>query len=242
MKQIISLQHPLVKRLAKLNSDRSLRYEEKSVVVEGIKLVEELKGSLKRVLVTDPSLAPPGVETYLVSNEVIGKIAGSKHPEGIVAEVEMPVFRLPISCRYLLVLDGVSDPGNLGTLLRSALALGWEGAYLLGNCCDPFNDKAIRAAKGATFRLPIQKGSFTEFSGVVKERALIPLVATLEGESIKTLHAAQRIALILGSESHGPSKEVVEFAKKITIPITNMESLNVASAGAILMYTLLTRI
>ena len=83
------------------------------------------------------------------------KISGMQTPEGLVVEIEMPKPAPLEGLKYLLALDGVSDPGNVGALLRTALALGWQGIFILDESCDPFNDKALRSARGATFRLPL---------------------------------------------------------------------------------------
>jgi len=139
----------------------------------------------------------------------------------------------------VLVLDGVADPGNLGTLLRTALALGWEGAYLLQNCCDPYNDKALRAAMGATFRLPLRMGTASTLQQLAEEEDWRCWVADLKGESPESVPTQQKIALILGSEAHGVSEACRRLGRAVAIPMPgSMESLNVSTAGAILLYLL----
>lgn len=245
MKTIQSLQHPLVKELALLRKERKARAELKSAIVEGKKMVAECAHFATKVLAVDPSLFPEHLDEakrYLVTASILQKISGMKQSEGVLAEVAILEEHLPSTLTHLLVLDGINDPGNLGTLIRTALALGWQGIYLLGTCCDPFNDKAIRAAKGATFRLPIVKGSYSDFEAIIHANKLVPWVADLKGEDARALFKQEKIALIMGSESHGSSEEIKKIAKKITIPISSsMESLNVATAGAILMYQLVDR-
>ena len=136
-----------------------------------------------------------------------------------------------------MVLDGIQDPGNLGTLLRTALAFGWNGIYLLGNCCDPYNDKALRSAKGATFRLQLYQGDKAHLKDLSRTHQV--LVADLDGKAPESVNESEKRVLVLGSESLGVSAESQAFGEKVTLPISGeMESLNVAVAGGILMYQL----
>ena len=236
-RKITSAQHPLVKRLVKLRTDKSARLEENTVLVVGEKLVEELSRHLTlKTLITDrpyPHLSAQ--EVVEATPEILKKITGLAAPEGVAAEVPLPPPADLSSTRYLLILDGVSDPGNVGTLLRTALALGWDGVFLLPGSADPFNEKALRAAKGATFRLPICSGEIDLLKKICKGKKLF--VADLQGQPPSALSAP--LALVLGSESHGPSPVIREMAAPLAIPMSgSMESLNVATAGGILMYNL----
>ena len=177
-KKIESLQHPLVKHLVNLRQDRAYRYEQQRVSIEGKNMIKELKG-IKRIFSID-DFPIDAEERIIVSPAVMQKISGVKTPEGVVAEVEMPKNSSLVDKRFLLAIDGISDPGNLGTLLRTALALGWEGAFILEGSCDPYNEKALRAAKGATFRLPLCQGTWE----TVLQSPLPRYVADLEGESL----------------------------------------------------------
>ena len=247
MKKISSLQHTLVKHLVKLRKNRSYRYENKTVVIEGKKLVSEVcqKQKARYTLAVDESLVPKKVqaeESYLVSHDILRKISGVQTPEGVLAEVPIPPKSSLEGFRYLVAFDGISDPGNLGTLLRTALALGWEGAFILDNSCDPFNDKAVRAAKGATFRLPIRQGSWEELRALIKNNGLQPVAADLNGKNFDAFSSKEGLLLVLGSEAQGLSEEARECCEKITIPMSGkMESLNVSVAGGILMYILINQ-
>lgn len=237
-RKITSLQHPLVKRLVKIRLDKDARVEEQSVLVVGTKLVEELAQNtpLKTLIVDRPFPFLKAQEVVEVTPEILKKITGLAAPEGIAAEVALPTRADLSSARYLLVLDGINDPGNVGTLLRTALALGWEGAFLLPGSADPFNEKALRAAKGATFRLPLCQGSVEELQKMWKGKFF---VADLQGTIPQIV--SPPVALILGSEAHGPSPALKKGATAVSIPMPGpMESLNVAIAGAILMYTFRT--
>jgi TrmH family RNA methyltransferase len=195
----------------------------------------------KKVLVSHPEVIPESLKKYsyqLVSEEIIKKISGSLHPEGIIVEVELPrpqKFKAP---KKVLILDKVSDPGNLGTLLRTALAFGWDGVFLIKGGCDPFNDKALRASKGALFHLPYFEGTWENAKELIVSESLKPVAADLTGSQIDQFTIPNKIALALGNEAHGLSDEIKAYCSLVTIPMKKelMESLNVAVAGGILMH------
>jgi TrmH family RNA methyltransferase len=246
MQHISSLSHPLVKHLVRLRQQRRYRYVERSVLVEGIKMVSEI-GAARVVVATDEKLLPKGIQAekiFVVTESVMKKISGVEHPEGVVAEVSMPDMKVDTlnKKRKILVLDGVSDPGNLGTLIRSALALGWEGAFIVDGCCDPFNEKTIRAAKGATFRLPLAMGSWQQLLPFLEKEKILPLVADMGGKSVDTFVGEKKYALVLSNEARGLSEQARKCPHKVSVPIKGeMESLNVAVAGGILMYLLIEK-
>ncbi|CCB90663.1 uncharacterized tRNA/rRNA methyltransferase YsgA [Waddlia chondrophila 2032/99] len=240
MRTLSSLQHPLIKRLTALRKERKMRQQEGSVVIEGKKLVRENVRLVRTLLTTSPSTEfslPESAEVYAVSPEMIQKISGVKSPEGVLAEVKMPSFKLPARLQRLLVLENLNDPGNLGTLIRTSLAFGWDGVFLLGNCCDPFNDKAIRASKGAIFKLPIVVGDLESLKTLLIDHQMSVFIADLEGKKIGAIPKVSKMALVLGSEAHGPSEEVISIGERLTIPISSgLDSLNVAVAGGILLH------
>ena len=238
MNQITSLQHPLVKHLVKLRTNRSYRTAEKKVLIVGENLVKEIP--LSTLLTVNEAPKELKFEKhYIVTEAIMKKITGLEHPEGIAAEVYMPAEATFKSVKRLLILDGVNDPGNMGTLIRTALALGWEGVYITSNSCDPFNDKALRAAKGATFRLPLAFGDWDDLKSLLSRHQINPYAADMGGSPIQEIDKNQSIALIMGNEARGISSEADQLCTKIAIPMSGkMESLNVAVAGGILMYCL----
>lgn len=215
MTRLSSLQNPLVKRLTALRKERSERIAHKRCVVVGERFIKEL---------------PVKVITHLneenATAEVLAKIAG--HSTDGIAEVSLPEESSLVGCPRILALDGVADPGNVGTLVRTACALGWKGLLLLPGTADPFNDKALRASAGTLFHMQYRWAQDLEgFEGYQR------LVADLEGEEVS--EAEQRL-LVLGSEGKGPSQKVREVCQPVTIGMApEVESLNVAAAGAILM-------
>lgn len=247
MKRITSGNHPLVKHLVKLRQNRDYRYEHRSLVIEGIKPIEELGRHVRFKLIAtyNEAMIPLGTEAdeiLIVNDVVMKKISGMQSPEGLVVEIAMPEPASLKGFNYLLALDGVSDPGNIGSILRSALALGWEGVFILNDSCDPFNDKALRSARGATFHLPLAWGSLDQLKDLIKLNDLQPVVADIDGKELKELEGSHPILLVMGNEAHGPSKEIKSFCEAVTIAMPgSMESLNVAVAAGILMYTLRRR-
>ncbi len=229
MHRIESRDNPYIKHLCRLIDDSSYRNEMKKVVVTGKKQILEILPFAKGTIYT--------TEPFEANHVAISEAVAKKLSSPCVAEFPMPQLKLPAKCTHLLALDQVSDPGNMGTLLRTALALGWDGVFLLPGSCDPFNDKALRASKGAPFKLPIIKGTWDEFDQLAKQHQLTPLAADLEGQSPEK----RNCFLILGNEGQGLSDEARSRGEKITIPLAGeMESLNVSAAGAILMYRLKT--
>ena len=242
-KELSSLQHPLVKHFVKLRDDRAYRYQSQRVIVSGIKLIKELSCRFSfRTLLLGTGYALPfpvkAEQIFSVSEQILKKATGLESPEPIAAEIDMPIQGDLLNCRFLLVLDGISDPGNLGTLLRTALALGWDGALLTPNSTDPYNEKALRAAKGATFVLPWKWGTWEE----LKEQRSSPIslyAADAKGKPLSTCPFTPPLALALGNEARGLSSEIQSCAESVAIPMNEaMESLNVGTAGAILMYAI----
>lgn len=224
-KKITSLQHPLVKHWFELRTDKTYREENQRLLIAGKKMASELP--LERLIVLEPSNIPCQ-EEIIVTEGILKKITGLQAPDGFAAETLMPKPQDLQGKKRILILDRIADPGNLGTLLRTALALGWEGVVLTPGTVDIFNDKALRAAKGAQFHLPF---SYTEVPG------LHLYSADLEGTPLEEVRIQTPCGLILSSEGHGAREWV--GAEKITIPMQgDVESLNVAASGAILLYAM----
>ena len=247
MQRITSAQNPLIKHFCKLRLNRDYREEQQRVFIEGVKLVSEVGSHVHvyTVIVADGTLLPSGIQAeqvFTVPESLFYKISGMHSPEGIAAEVAMPAYASLTDLKYLVAFDGISDPGNLGALLRSALAFGWEGAILFNDTCDPFNEKAIRAAKGATFRLPLACGSQEELHSLIHANQLTPYFADIQGQRMDQVAEKKNVLLVLGNEAHGVSEAIRQSCRAVTIPMSGeMESLNVSVAGGILLYELRKR-
>lgn len=241
MKEIASLQHPLVKHWAKLQSDSAYRKEQKALLLEGKNCLQDVMKThrAKRLIVTHPdkTIEKPNADEILVVTEaIIKKITQVESPEGILAEFSMPETRPLTKVNRLLVSDRIQDPGNLGTLIRSALAFGWDGLFLLPGSCDPFNSKAVRAAKGATFDLPLASGSWQELQAICQKNGLSLVVADLEGQP-PSHFPQEKMALVLGNEANGANVPHSIPKQQVKLSMQGpMESLNVAVAGSILLY------
>ncbi len=232
-KKITSLQHPLIKHWFELRTERAYREETQRVLVVGEKMSSELP--IDTLIALEPPLETNAKETYLVTEPILKKITGLNQPDGFAAELSMPKPQDLGRKKFLVILDQIADPGNLGTLLRTAFALNWEGVIVTPGTVDLFNDKALRAGKGAHFHLPYARLTTEE----IAELNLHLYTADLEGEPLGTAHFKTPLALILSSEGHGAGAWSDGKADKITIPMSGqVDSLNVAASGAILLYAM----
>lgn len=235
--KIESLQHSKVKLWAHLRVDRQLRQERQEVLIAGEKMIRELAShsKIKILLTTQPATNLPAQEHYLVTEAILQKITGLPSTDGFAAIATMPPPQDIRHCKRLLILDRLSDPGNLGTLLRTALALNWDGVVMTPGTVDPFNDKALRASKGAIFFLPFAFATTSEIQSFQQT----PYLADIDGAPLSQVKFKLPLALILSNEAQGPASWAEKWAEKISIPMHNqVESLNVAASGAILLYEL----
>lgn len=231
--EITSLRHPLVQELIELRTEKAARIAANSLLLIGEKMVRELssKTDLKILITTGDSPSIKAQKQVLVTPEILKKITGLPAPDGYAAVAPLPAPQPLAGCRRLLILDGLSDPGNLGTLLRTALALDWDGVLFTPGTVDPFNDKALRASKGALFSLP--------FSYEIPALPARVYLADLEGTPLSSARIEPPFALILSNEGAGPSPWAKKIGEKISIPMHNgVDSLNVAASGSIFLYTM----
>jgi len=233
-KELTSLQHPIVKHLVKLRKQRRYREECGRLLLEGKKMIEEYPYPIETLLTTKETHIS-AKNHYLINTAILEKIAGTATPEPYLAEVPLPPYQSLKGKTRLLALDNVSDPGNLGTLMRTALAFGFVGVFLTEGTADPYSDKALRSAKGATFHLPLQTGTIEDLLSLIKENTLTPYVADSKGTALTSFTSP--LILILGNEANGPSPFLKKQATLLSIPLSDKtESLNVAVAGGILMH------
>jgi RNA methyltransferase, TrmH family len=225
---ITSLQHPLVKKLVKLRESRSFREEEGTALIVGETVVKEVSSRCKIKTLMTPEHA---------SKEVLQKIIGHKTDDLVAAEVILPRPADLKKSQLIVLLDGLGDPGNVGTIFRTALALGWDGVFMITGSADPYNDKALRSSRGAPLLLPWKEGSWEDAKLFLKESKRQVVVADTQGETLSKMKFSSPLLLVLGHETRGPSKEALLLGKPVTIPMKGeMESLNVASAASILLY------
>ncbi|GHU82522.1 23S rRNA methyltransferase [Clostridia bacterium] len=248
---ITSVQNPRVRFLRALQ-DAQARAESGCFLAEGVKLCREaLRDAQVLTLLCDADkaeafapLIAQAPEALLAPARILEAIGQVKTSQGILAAVRFPApLSLDTAGRALLALDGVQDPGNVGTMLRTAEAAGFSGALLSPACADVFSPKAVRASMGSVLRLPVWRGPLPDALSDLKERGYRILSADLHGEPL----AAQRpepgtpFALVIGSEGSGVSAAVSALADaRVTLPMRGRaESLNAAVAAGILMYGLM---
>lgn len=184
-----------------------------------------------------------GVRAEWLAERELSGVADTATPQGIVAVVRIPQREWPrVRPLRILVLDGVQDPGNVGTLLRTAEAMGIHGVVCLPGTADPWNPKVVRAAAGSSFRLPVIATGWEEASTRLRDAGATIWAADPSGEPLlRGVMATSGFALVLGNEASGVSPEVLAAVdRRVSVPMAGrVESLNVAVAGAILMDRLL---
>ena len=256
LEPITSRRNPLVKRLRQLHDARGRR-EEGLILLEGTHLLQEvlrLQLQPRDLLVTPawleahPALVaalPEGWEGRLVSEEVLEAVATTRQPDGVVLTLPPPAPAQGSPAPFVLALDGLQDPGNLGTLMRTALAAG-VGALWIGDGADPFQPKVLRASAGAALALPLRRGSGLELErwlaaataqGWQVVVTLLPGAGPVPPQPYWQLDWTQPTVLLLGNEGAGVSPSLAALAnQRVTIPHSSaVESLNVAVAAAPLL-------
>lgn len=248
METITSRSNPLVTHIRKLAADRKYRRASGQMLCEGPKMLAEALqwGARVETLVCAQGYEPPaglpdGIRLVEVPADLLKAIAPTETPQKVLFLCALPELGLPESLRgsRYLVLDGLQDPGNLGTLWRTADAFGADGLLLLPGCADPFSPKTLRSTMGACFRLPVWQGELTQIKTLL-DQAGLPLYATALREDTVDIRAMDltHSAVVIGSEGRGVSEAVLAASEKtIKIPMTERcESLNAAAAGTVVLW------
>ena len=240
---ITSRQNGRIQQLRKLLRSRKAREEAGLFVSDGTKLLAEAVRwwpGLETVVLTEGLQAqiPAGVEVLTVSGDIMEYISPMESPQGALFVCRLPEKRSFVPAPGMLLLDGIQDPGNLGTILRTANAL-QVPVVLLEGCADPYSHKVVRSSMGAVFRsVPVQTDWQTVKAAC--ERANIPVAVTAlsdRAEDIRTAPLGQ-MAVVIGSEGQGVRREIMESAaRELIIPMDSAcESLNAAVAATIVMW------
>ena len=246
--RITSRRNPLAVRLKRLGTDKKARRAEGRFLCEGVKLVEEALrwgAEVELLAAAEGAALPPGLppETRRVelSAELLDYVSTVDTPQGVLALCRTPETAPPAELppgRYL-VLDGVQDPGNVGTIWRTADAFGAQGLFLLPGCAEPFSPKTVRSTMGACFRLPVWEAELETLSALLG-RAGLPLYATALRHDTEDLRSVplDRAAVVIGSEGRGVSPAVLAACEKtLKIPMRDRcESLNAAAAAAVVLW------
>ena len=244
MEPVRNHRNNLVVQAARLHRARS-RKEQRQTILEGPNLLDEaLEAGVKvRTVFSLPAddvtasvCTSHGLRRVLVDERALGRLAGTETPRGPMAVVDIPDDSLPIG-QNVLVSVGVSDPGNVGTLLRTAAAFGWCYAYTTGSA-DPWSPKTLRAGAGGQFQTPV-----TKIDDLNTLETWTTVATVVDGGVGPDQIDGAPLAVLVGEESAGLPDEVVATAAwRVTIPMSgSTESLNVAVAAGIVVYELSKR-
>ena len=247
MELITSRSNPLCTHLRKLASDRAYRRRSGEFLCDSPKLLEEALlhgGALRTVVSTAEAPLPPipeGVRQVTVPEDVMRSVSPAQTPQGVLAVCAMRPSALPdtLPGKLYVVLDGVQDPGNVGTILRTADAFRADGMLLVNGCADLYNPKTVRATMGAVFRCPVWQCDIPSLRHLLEVSHLPLYGAALRSDTVdaRTLDFS-RCAIAIGSEGKGLSKELLAICDQTAlIPMSDhCESLNAAMAATVLLW------
>ena len=247
---ISSKSNSKIKYIKKLMSSAKERRRNGVFVVEGLRIVREVPEELLAELYVSESLVSSGrvpeadlPKAEIVTDEVFRFLSDTVTPQGILAIVKKPSYSLDLSYykdrARILLLDDIQDPGNLGTILRTAEAAGTDLVILSEGCADLFNPKVIRSTMGSIFRVPFLTEDPVTAIPRLKEAGISVYGAALEGAvDFRSVTFPEKTAIVIGNEGNGISSEVLDLVdEKIKIPMEGkVESLNAAVSTAILLY------
>ncbi|WP_307761036.1 TrmH family RNA methyltransferase [uncultured Phascolarctobacterium sp.] len=258
MKELTSVNNPVVKDAADLKQKKN-RAEQNAFLVEGLRSVEEAVsyGTVRQLFVLAAAKTPDearmqaivgqaaaaGADLYSVSEQVMKKIADTETPQALTAVVTKQTSSLDELTALggtILVLDRIGDPGNLGTMIRTADAAGVSGVVLLSGCTDAFAPKAVRSTMGSLLHIPVAEGvSEDDFISWAEGSGYQLLATCLEGAgNLYHTDLQGRVAVVIGSEASGVSDSLLAAAaKKVFIPMEGRaESLNAAVAAGVVLF------
>lgn len=237
-----SKQNSLIKMLASLK-DKKGRKDNGLYLVEGVKMVSEaikFNREIEYIVMAqsfEASRLDCNAKTITVTDQVFEYLSDEKTPQGVLAVIKIPEFTAKKPSSNAIVLDGVQDPGNLGTIIRTAVASGYSDIYLI-NCVDPYSPKVVRASMSGIYFVNLYKCDYDELLTVLDGWDLI--VADLDGEDLFTFKPKNKFAIVIGNEGNGVSDTLREKANvTLTIPMSDkIESLNASVAASLMMYNL----
>lgn len=259
MQVITSKDNEIVKSIKKLK-EKKYRMQEQAFLVEGIKLVQEAiqeQMTIRKVVICEDCTTDASIDQNLlyeiakqdciyVSKNVFYTLTDVVNPQGILAVIEKKSEESSIDYQedMIIVLDGIQDPGNLGTILRTMDSAGFKQIILSENSADPYNPKVVRSTMGAIYRINmIQSTNIIEtLKNIQKNKFQVVATSLQTQETIYTMDYHKKV-IVIGNEANGVSKEVLELAgKKVKIPMLGKtESLNAAVATSIIVYEYVRR-
>ncbi|WP_251422239.1 TrmH family RNA methyltransferase [Veillonella agrestimuris] len=257
LEYIHSKDNKRIKR-ALLLKQRKYRQTYNEYLLEGVRLIRDIldRDALKVVLVKESKASLKEIETlisqiqaigtikiFIVQDPIFAKLEDTVHTQGVIGIAKKTTHLLDEATfddGLYIAIDGVQDPGNLGTIIRTAVAAGAKGVFLLKGTVDVYNDKVVRSTMSALHHIPIYEDiTISTFNDILKDHSMTAYVTTLEAaQSYDSIAYAPKSIIVVGNEGNGVSKEILSLCQVgITIPMYGpMESLNVAVAAALCMY------
>lgn len=249
---ITSTNNPRIKHIRSLQNQARARREAGEFVVEGVRLVEEISSSgwPVNLVLHSSDLSPRGVEMLAlfeksgvevlnVASHVLKSVSDTQSPQGILVVAKQRKVPFPEIVDFIIILDTVADPGNMGAILRTSAAAGVDAVCLSPGCTDLYAPKVLRAAMGAHFKIPIHQLDWHEIEHLCSQHQLRLFIASPKSKQIYTQPDFNiPCALMIGSEAHGTSSHGQNLPHiGIRIPIkSGVESLNAAAAAAVLLF------
>lgn len=262
MNYISSNKNPIIKN-AKSLKNKKHREAKNMYFIEGIRFVEEaLKEHVKidKIFVSEKleyinggkeilkTIDGMKNEYFILSHKLFKEISDTDNPQGILAQIEMKKYSLDDMINkdnFFVVLDSIQDPGNMGTIIRTADAAGATGLILSGGCVDVYNPKVLRSTMGSIFHIPIYNSDdILKDLNYIKEKKIILCAAHLEGKTAYyNLDHASDIAVIIGNEAKGISDDIKDISNiLVKIPMLGRaESLNASVAAGLLMFEIMKK-
>jgi TrmH family RNA methyltransferase len=242
---ISSRKNGVAVHLKKLGADAAYRRVHSEFLCDGVKLLFDALScgaQIKAVFTTDESeldedLSEHGAKVYITPHDLIKSVSPLKNPQNVIFSCAMPEFDAPDPASSAIILDGIQDPGNLGTIIRTANAFEIQNVILTGGCADAFGPKAVRASMGAVFRQRVLRLD-TEGIKMLKEKGMKLFAADLSDDAMTLGEPVLDGAVVIGSEGQGVSEEMLRICDmRIKIPMNpQSESLNAGIAAAIIMW------
>lgn len=238
IKEITSKINDRIKELVKLHKNK-YREETKCFLVEGFHSVEmAYKAHLLEEVYTLKRIDLEGVDQYIITPEILDKITTSVTAQGIVGKCKMKE-ELPLTSNKIIFLDNISDPGNLGTILRTALAFNYKDIVISSDSVSLYNEKVLSATQGAIFDLNVIKGDIKNLIKLKNNGYKLVGTSLKDSIDLETLPKLEKVVVIFGNEGNGIKQDILDICDyKVIIPIKNIDSLNVGVAAGITLYNL----
>ena len=237
MEEINSLQNSRIKKWTALHKKKD-RDETGLFLVEGEHLIgEALQADCVEDIITDTQCPYDFASVFHVTPAIMHKLSENVSEVHLIA-VCHKLDTAPKEIKRVILLDGVQDPGNLGTLVRTAVSFSFDAVYCSEDTCDLYNDKAVRSTQGALFHIPVIRGNLNDLVTALQHDGVKVIATSLQqSHTMDEIPAVKKMAFIFGNEGQGVHEQLQQMANdRLRIDMHGFESLNVAVAGGIVMY------